>query len=215
MIKQIGLVFHNQALRSFIEVDLCRECPRQDDKGCCGHYSPVFYGTDLAYLALHKPELITVIFGKPRLTILDHSVTVNNAIDGPSYRCGFHQRDGGCQLDQEFRESVCRHFVCPGIGWEQEAALLPWREFFSQLEDYEIGLNNRLASRMQEQGLTLRNEESRAQYLSVLKAIYLEEMNSEPDFFTSMPKQHASFIYRPICYGEDWPLFSKVRDHRG
>ena len=27
MMKEIELVFHNEGLRSYIEVDLCRECP--------------------------------------------------------------------------------------------------------------------------------------------------------------------------------------------
>ena len=55
MQKEIKIIFHNQGLRSYIEVDLCSECPRQDDKGCCGFYSPVFYSSDFAYLLKNQP----------------------------------------------------------------------------------------------------------------------------------------------------------------
>jgi hypothetical protein len=96
MDKEINLIFHNLGLRTYIEVDLCAECPRQDDKGCCGFYSPVFYPTDLAYLYLHQPEMIEKIFSFDHLTVLDHSVTVNNVPEGDSYRCKFHSKNGGC-----------------------------------------------------------------------------------------------------------------------
>lgn len=206
MQKNIGITFHNQGLRSYIEVDLCRECPRQDDKGCCGFYSPVFYTTDLVYLLKNKPELIDYIFNLDNITVLDASVTVNNSIDGNSYRCHFHRRSGGCMLDQHLRESVCRHFVCPGIGWEQEDKLQPWKDFFAQLADYEIELNNRMAAMLQEKGLTLRDKEKREQFLNELQVIFERETATLPQFFVQLPLREEAVIKREISYGRNWPL---------
>lgn len=206
MHKDIKIVFHNQGLRSYIEVDLCRECPRQDGKGCCGFYSPVFYASDLAYLLKHKPELIDYIFSIDNITVLDASVTVNKIIDGDSYRCHFHRKDGGCMLDQDLRESVCRHFVCPGIDWEKEPKLRPWKEFFARLSDYEIELNNRMADLLQEKGLTLRNEEKRGQFLHELEALFELETAVLPEFFSQLPAKATVSLKRAITYGKDWPL---------
>ncbi len=209
--KEIRLTFHNRGLRSYIEVDLCSECPRQDDKGCCGHYSPVFYSTDLAYLALNRPDLLDLIFSQPHLTILDASITVNNEIDGSSYRCRFHKREGGCVLEQQERESVCRHFVCPGINWQQEPALESWRQFFEHLEDYEIGLNQRIAQRLEYDGWTLRRADTRGQLLEVLKGIYLQETSILPDFILNQPSDQEYIVLRTLSYGEQWELFYKTR----
>jgi hypothetical protein len=206
MYKDIKIVFHNQGLRSYIEVDLCRQCPRQDDKGCCGFYSPVFYASDLAYLLRHKPELIDHIFSLDNITVLDASVTVNNRIDGNSYNCHFHHRDGGCLLDQNLRESVCRHFVCPGIAWEEEAKLRPWKNFFARLTDYEIELNNRIAALLQEKGLTLRDEEKREQFWHELQVSFALESAAKPEFFSRLPAREEVWIRRTISYGRDWPL---------
>lgn len=206
MHKDIKIVFHNQGLRSYIEVDLCRECPRQDDKGCCGFYSPVFYASDLVYLLKHRPELIDYIFSIDNITVLDASVTVNNSIDGDSYRCHFHRKDGGCLLDQNLRESVCRHFVCPGIAWEKEPKLRPWKDFFARLTDYEIELNNRIAALLQEKGLTLRNEEKRGQFWNELQALFELETAVIPEFFSQLPAKETVSIKRAINYGRDWPL---------
>jgi len=206
MHKDIKIVFHNQGLRSYIEVDLCRECPRQDDKGCCGFYSPVFYASDLVYLLKHRPELIDYIFSIDNITVLDASVTVNNSIDGDSYRCHFHRKDGGCLLDQNLRESVCRHFVCPGIAWEKEPKLRPWKDFFARLTDYEIELNNRIAALLQEKGLTLRNEEKRGQFWNELQALFELETAVIPEFFSQLPAKETVSVKRAINYGRDWPL---------
>jgi hypothetical protein len=206
MQKEIKLVFHNQGLRSYIEVDLCRECPRQDDKGCCGFYSPVFYSTDFAYLLKNEPGLIDRLLQLNNITILDASVTINNSIDGDSYRCYFHSKDGGCLLDQHLRESVCRHFVCPGIGWEQEEKLRSWKEFFDHLSDYEIELNNRIADRLREKGLTLRDEDKREQFFEEVLAIFEQETVTLPDFIYKQPAQEEVIITREINYGQDWPL---------
>jgi len=206
VVKEITLIFHNLGLRTYIEVDLCAECPRQDDKGCCGHYSPVFYGTDLAYLYLHQPDVIEQIFAFDHLTILDHSVTVNNVPDGDSYRCKFHSKDGGCLLEQTWRESICRHFVCPGIGWGEESALQEWKDYMEQLTDYEIHLNQRLADALDQQGLCLRNPQSRSDYLRALVQQYQQELEETPAFMCSMPVQQSFKIVRQLHFGKEWPL---------
>lgn len=206
MQKDIKLIFHNQGLRSYIEVDLCSQCPRQDGKGCCGFYSPIFYSSDLAYLLKNEPGLIDKILHLNNLTILDASVTINNSIDGDSYRCYFHSKDGGCLLEQHLRESICRHFVCPGIAWEQEENLRPWKEFFARLSDYEIELNNRIAVRLQKKGLTLRDTSRRKQFFKELLVIFEQETSVLPDFFSKQPVQQEAVITREIFYGEDWPL---------
>lgn len=206
MHKEIKIVFHNQGLRSYIEVDLCSECPRQDDKGCCGYYSPVFYASDLACLLKHSPELIDYIFSIDNITVLDASVTVNSSIDGASFRCHFHSKEGGCLLNQALRESVCRHFVCPGIAWEEEDQLLPWKEFFLRLSNYEIELNNRIAAQLKEKGLTLRDKDKRKQLLAELEALFEQETKILPEFFAQVPVREEALITRPISYGKDWPL---------
>ncbi len=206
MDKEITLVFHNQGLRSYIEVDLCAECPRQDSKGCCGFYSPVFYTTDLAYLNIHQPELIAQIFQLDHLTILDHSVTINNVPEGDSYRCKFHSKNGGCLLSQISRESICRHFVCSGIAWWEEPELAVWKNFFEQLTDYEITLNQQLADTLQAQGLTLREPALRDEYMRVLTKYYISIIENQADFISNMP-DHASYtIRRQLSWGQDWKL---------
>ncbi|HWQ75021.1 MAG TPA: hypothetical protein VN441_06885 [Syntrophomonas sp.] len=206
MDKEIKLTFHNLGLRTYIEADLCAQCPRQDDKGCCGYYSPVFYPTDLAYLYLHQPDLIARIFSTDHLTVLDHSVTVNNVPEGDSYRCKFHRREGGCLLEQSWRESICRHFVCPGIGWWEESSLQEWKEYMERLTDYEIDLNRRLSDALEARGLNLRHSQSRDQYLQVLSELYMEELTHIPDFIDCMPARQTVGITRPLLFGKDWPL---------
>lgn len=206
MDKDIKIVFHNQGLRSFIEVDLCMECPRQDGKGCCGYYSPVFYPVDLAYIMIHRPELIDYIFAWDDITILDASVTINNDIDGNSYRCKFHTVENGCLLPQYLRESICRHFVCPGIGWWLEEETKEWKKFFDQLFAYEIFLNNKLSNILIEKGLTLRNPDLRKEFLRVLLELYNEEILILPDFIKEFPLTETITINRPIEYGENWSL---------
>lgn len=206
MEKDITLVFHNHGLRSYIEVDLCSECPRQDDKGCCGFYSPVFYPTDLGYLYLNQPELLDHIFSLDHLTILDASVTVNNVIDGTSYRCKFHRKEGGCFLSQSTRESICRHFVCPGIGWWSEENMQNWWNFFDQLSTYEIQLNNRWSELLKEEGLSLRYAEQRETIFRKLGRLYEEEISNAPDFIRQMPDRESQTLHRTIRFGTDWQL---------
>lgn len=208
MDRDITLIFHNQGLRSFIEVDLCPECPREDNKGCCGYYSPVFYPTDLAYIMLTKPGLIDDIFRRPHLTILDASVTVNSFIDvgDDGYRCQFHSRQGGCQLPLKLRESVCRHFVCPGIAWWEEVSLQSWKEFFDRLTDYEIATNNELAGTLKERGLTLREPGLRPLFFETLVPLYLDRIRNLPEFITRHPAQEKVVLRRRLVFGKDWRL---------
>lgn len=206
MDKAIKVVFHNYGLRSYIEVDLCRECPRQDGKGCCGNYSPVFYPIDLAYLIINKPAILDYIFSLDDITILDASVTVNNNIDGTSYKCKFHSIENGCFLSQDLRESICRHFVCPGIGLWLEASFLPWKKFFDQLFAYEIYLNDKLTAMLMEKGLTLREPAQRPEFLRELLVLYRKEISTLPDFINEFPETETKTIARSIEYDKEWPL---------
>lgn len=206
MQQEITITFHNRGLRSFIEVDLCAQCPRQDDKGCCGYYSPVFYATDFAYLLQHNPDLIERIFSLPSITVLDASVTVNSLVDGDSYRCRFHLREGGCVLGQHLRESVCRHFVCPGIDWQNEPGLKHWKDFFDCLSDYEIDLNNRIAAGLKANGYTMRDPRQRSELLQCLFQLYQQERLPEPEFFHMVPEDETACLLRELRFGKEWPL---------
>lgn len=206
MDKKIIIKFNNRLLRSFIEVDLCFNCPRQDNKGCCGYYSPVFYPSDFAYLYKHRPEIIDLILNINDTTILDTSITVNNDIDGKSYKCKFHNQTKGCILEQELRESICRHFVCPGIDWETESKCKNWRTFFRNLTEYEIALNNKLSSNLTQKGLNLREKQKRPLFFKELIHLYDKETNILPSFFFKCPSVEEFTLIRPIKYGSDWPL---------
>lgn len=207
MVQPIHLVFHRNGLRSFIEVDLCAACPRQDDKGCCGFYSPVFYPTDFGYMLLHQPDLIQQIFGLPHLTILDASVTVNSFIDvNSSYRCQFHTRDQGCLLPMLIRESVCRHFVCPGIGWWEVPALQSWKEYYDQLADYEIALNHQLAAKLKKENLSLRCPEQRTVIMERLADWIDPSIYEEVPLDIPVPKQEAFTLQKEILFGNEWSL---------
>jgi len=206
MNKDIHLVFHNRGLRSYIEVDLCAECPRQDNKGCCGHYSPMFYPGDFVYLFQQRPELIDKILGLDNVTILDSSVTVNKTIDGDSYHCHFHRTEGGCLLEQDERESICRHFVCPGIDWESEPALVHWKIFFNKLFEYEIEINNSIAEIMRQKQLSLRDAAGRQEFFAQLAQAFEEVAANPPDFMQKVPPDESAVINRSISYGKDWPL---------
>lgn len=206
MLKKLELTFHNLGLRSYIELDLCNECPRQDGKGCCGYYSPVFYPSDFAYLLQHQPEILDYIFSLDNLTILDASLTVNSRPEGQSYRCSFHSDSGGCLLSQELRESVCRHFVCPAIAWEKEDKLAHWKDFFATLSDYEIELNNRIAASLKEKDLSLRDEKRRAEFLAELLTLFKQETATQAPFLMKCPPLEKHSLYRELSYGTDWPL---------
>ncbi|ADI02440.1 MAG TPA: hypothetical protein GXX39_10380 [Syntrophothermus lipocalidus] len=206
MERDIVLVFHNQGLRSYIEVDLCPQCPRLNDKGCCGYYSPVFYPTDLAYIILNRPGLVDHIFSLPHLTILDASVTVNSLVDDDGYRCQFHSRQTGCLLPMMLRESVCRHFVCPGIGWWEEESLSHWKLFFDQLAEYEIAVNNRISGELKRRGLTLRVPELRPTFYRELMPLFKKETEAKPGFFSLCPDREKVVLRRRLSFGKDWCL---------
>ncbi|MGE5422501.1 MAG: hypothetical protein ACM3QW_04495 [Ignavibacteriales bacterium] len=208
MDKEITLVFRKKGLRSLIEVDLCSECPRQDNKGCCGYYSPVFYPTDLAFIKKHKPELIDYIFSLPCLTVLDASVTVNSTPDTTdgSYYCQFHTLDQGCLVPMELRESVCRHFVCPGIGWWEDENLAAWKEYFDQLADFEIALNNTLAAQLKTEGLSLRNPADRDRFLSRLESLMDYDLYNNVPLGENLPSEAEVRIRRSLSFGREWIL---------
>lgn len=206
MEKDILITFHNKGLRSYIELDLCANCPRQDDKGCCGYYSPVFYPGDFAYLLDNNPTLLDYILNIPDTTILDASITVNNSIDGDSYRCHFHSKEGGCILLQEQREAICRQFICPGVRWEEEPSLRKWRDFFARLADYETELNNAIAASIANQGLTLRDTNHREEYFAELLRQFKERTRILPDFLTLCPAVEQFKLRREIKAGKEWLL---------
>jgi len=207
MLQEINLVFHRQGLRSFIEVDLCADCPRRDNKGCCGYYSPVFYPTDLYFIAQQRPELIDYIVKLPRLTILDASITVNSLPDEDgSSRCQFHSTREGCLLPVGLRESVCRHFVCPGIAWRQEDKLAHWKEYFDLLENYEIELNNHLARRLSQENLSLRRPCDWESIFFMLENMMSEVLVQKEELGSHLPQRESVRILRPICFGSEWPL---------
>jgi len=207
MLKEINLVFHRRGLRSFIEVDLCADCPRRDHKGCCGHYSPVFYLTDLYFIAKQRPQLIDYIAELPFLTVLDASITVNSIPDKDrSSRCQFHSLEKGCLLPMELRESVCRHFVCPGIAWDKESRLAHWKEYFDLLGNYEIDLNNYLAARISQENLSLRRQGDWKPIMALLETVMEQVLAEEEELGCHLPREEAVQIVRPICFGSEWPL---------
>lgn len=207
METEIRLKFHPYGLRSYIEVDLCAQCPRQDDKGCCGYYSPVFYPLDFYYLKVHAPHVIDKIWSLPHLTILDHSVTVNSFPDDDGgYYCQFHRREGGCQLPQQCRESICRHFVCPGIDWQSEESLAEWKDYFAGLESLEIRLNQMIAEQLTAKGLSLRHPDQRSAWMAELLRIAADL--GVPALVVNDGRQspQEAIVRRPLKYGTDWPL---------
>ena len=207
MKKEITLTFHNEGLRSYIELDLCCECPRQDRKGCCGWYSPVWYPLDLAFVYKHSPQTLDFVWGLDHLTVLDSSVTINNFPESESYQCRFHKKEGGCVIPQHLREAVCRQFVCIGVNWQAEPEMAHWVEFFERLTDYEIAVNEKLAALVAAKGFNLRNPEQRKPYIEALMPLYEEEMKNPPAFFSEYPKEETYIIRRNIeHFGSKWIL---------
>ena len=207
MQKEITLTFHNEGLRSYIELDLCCECPRQDMKGCCGWYSPVWYPLDLAFVYKESPETLDFVWSLEHLTLLDTSVTINNLPESESYQCRFHQKEGGCIIPQHLREAICRQFVCIGVDWQSEPSLQSWVEFFDRLTDYEIAVNARLSEKLTQKGLSLRNADQRRQFMQTLLPFYEQEMKNPPQFFKEYPQQETVKLIRTIDkFGTEWIL---------
>jgi len=203
----VTLVFHKKGLRSYIEVSLCPDCPRQDDKGCCGYYSPVFYPTDLAYIAVNNRPLLDMIAAMPRLTVLDASITVNSEPEGDdSYHCQFHSREKGCLLPMDLRESVCRVFVCPGIGWWNEPSLAAWKKYFDDLNDFEIALNNDIASKLCEEGLSLRNRDNWDQVINRIVSLMDFSLFKDVPAGQELPETERITLIRPLAFGREWQL---------
>ncbi len=207
MDKEISLVFYRKGLRSFIGVDLCAECPRQDNKGCCGFYSPVFYPTDIHFIHREQPELLDYIRSRPRLTILDASVTVDRLPDGGGgFRCQFHNTQGGCYLPMQLRESICRHFVCPGINWEEEPALAIWKKYYDYLTDYEIALNNQVAEELAARGLSMRNPGDWDAILPLIHALIDSSGDCDRDWRDRLGEMESFTLRRRLSFGTDWRL---------
>ena len=150
--------------------------------------------------------MLDYILNLPSLTVLDNSVTVNNCPEENSYRCQFHNKESGCILEQSLRESICRHFVCPGINWENEAKLKLWKDFFAQLTDYENNLNNIIAQKLEQKGLTLRNKDKHKMFLQQLLILFEEATATKPAFFTEVPESEVFEIKRSLKFKADWPL---------
>jgi hypothetical protein len=104
------------------------------------------------------------------------------------------------------RESVCRHFVCPGVAWEKEDKLAHWKDFFTALADYEIELNNRIAGILKEKGLSLREEKRREEFLAELLILFEQETAITAPFLAECPPLEKFSLFRELQYGTDWPL---------
>jgi predicted secreted Zn-dependent protease len=106
----------------------------------------------------------------------------------------------------ELRESVCRHFVCPGIGWWKDEKLAKWKNYFDQLADNEINLNNFIAAEMEREKLSLRNSEDWDRILVLIDHLVEEALSRMDEWDAAVPEQEAVVIKRRITYGIDWPL---------
>lgn len=207
MQKDVTLVFHRQGLRSWIEVDLCPDCPRMDGKGCCGYYSPVFYLTDLVWISHRDPGFLDRLFDLPRLTVLDFSITVNSLPDvDDSFRCQFHSTQRGCLLPLDLRESVCRIFVCPGIAWWNDQALKDWKKYFDDLEKFEIALNNKVAQESLRHGWSLRRAEHRKNIIYLSKSLIDLNLYREVPFGLDLPRRQEAKLAIELAFGNQWPL---------
>lgn len=204
--KTVHLIYRYRGLRSYIDLDLCAECPRADRKGCCGHYSPVFYLLDLAFLYREDPALIELLFSMPSLTILDYSVTVNKIPDESGFICPMLDKASGCRLEQMQRESICRHFICCGVPWRSEAALEKWATFFDALNDYEITLNDQWSELLAQRGLSLRNTRDR-EIIYELVRDYLDDLLAcPPDLIAGGPRDESYTLPITIDLDREWIL---------
>jgi hypothetical protein len=155
---------------------------------------------DLGFLYENRPELIDYIFGLNPITVLDTSVTVNNRPEEDSYRCRFHSKETGCLLEQAWRESVCRQFVCPGVGWWKVETLSHWNDFFTRLAEYEADCNNALSTRLREQGFSLRDSDRREAFFAALLPLYHVVLRQTPAFFYSCPAEETICLIRDVSH---------------
>ena len=81
---------------------------------------------------------------------------------------------------------------------------------FAYLEDYEISLNERIAEQLKQAGLTLRNPDNRQQCIDLLKEVYMQETRVLPDIIANQPEEQEFCLVRPLYYGEEWELFTKL-----
>lgn len=158
MKRLVTVGFRNLGWRSWLTCSLCAECPDSDQKGCCC-YSPVLRLAELGLLQRDNPQILRDLLEMPHLTILDYSVTVESVrcVDN-TRRCQFHSCKGGCVLPVEFRESVCRRYVCAGTGLWEQAGAKDWTRFFDELEVWEAGFNQELEQELRKAGITLRGD---------------------------------------------------------
>jgi hypothetical protein len=201
LIKKITLTFHNLGLRSWIECDLCSQCPLDKEKGCCS-YSPTYHVLDIAYIGYYYPELLIQIVNGPGVLIQDMWITVNSLQDRVSgKRCRFVSHTG-CLIPVKFRESVCRHFICPGIKIWEGNSLTKWQEFFQKVELTETEFNDYLRSMLKESGITLKTNFNKAVDLLVSK--YMDLIEVEQQRFVKYPSQEQVVIEREINLEEVW-----------
>jgi hypothetical protein len=81
-----------------------------------------------------------------------------------------------------------------------------WKDFFIQLEDYEIELNHRIADILKAQGLSLRDKDSWPLFFERLLSIFQSETKELPSFLLSCPKVERFTIKRQIYFQEEWRL---------
>jgi hypothetical protein len=81
-----------------------------------------------------------------------------------------------------------------------------WSDFFEQLSNYEIKLNNEWSSLLKEQGLTLRDPALRPHFFDELIKLYQKELKVLPGFITAMPEKESRSLTRPLRFGADWIL---------
>lgn len=202
MRTEIKLTFHNLGLRSWIECDLCFKCPLNQAKGCCS-YNPTYHLVDLGYIGDQWPDLLPVILNKTRVLVDNFWVAVNY-IEDPQVgrRCQFNT-DTGCQLPVEFRESVCRHFICPGIQMWEEESLKRWADFFQEIETTEAEFNQHLRLKLQEARVDLKSSFPAA--LDVLVKEYHQVLAGiEAERFGKYPRQEEIIITREIDPDQIW-----------
>lgn len=202
MLTKIKLTFHNLGLRSWIECDLCYNCPLSRAKGCCT-YNPTFHAVDIAYIGAKQPDLLLLIINRPRVLVETTWISVNY-LDDPmvGHRCQFNT-DTGCSLPVEFRESVCRHFICPGIKMWEEESISQWADFIQELETTEAEFNQHLREKLKQAGVDLRS--SFLEATAVLVKEYKEVLKKiEEERFAGYPRQEQVILEREISLSEKW-----------